>query len=200
MTSHICTGKRVWIAAIASIALASVCRGQTAPLAKGVLTNRDVVTLANAGFSEKFILDTIAASSTKFELTADALADLAKSGITEEIIRAMRNPGEKSAAQVPGQTASRVFLETASQLNSQAAEVTKSFEQCPGFIVTNRQEEATFAVTLERVPRFFQRVERIAVFDRSGDAIFAVSTDDLRSAVHNFCQAAQIAKGIAAAH
>jgi hypothetical protein len=83
------------IAAIALALLPMVCGAQSLGLARNILTNRDIVTLANAGFSEAFIIQTIATSSTKFELTADALADLAKNGITEDIVSAMRNPSGK---------------------------------------------------------------------------------------------------------
>jgi hypothetical protein len=53
------------------------------------LTNHDVVVLAKAGFTEDFIIDTIAAQKSAFDTTASSLADLAKEGINEHILRAM---------------------------------------------------------------------------------------------------------------
>jgi len=195
----------VWIAALVSIALPPVCHGQATALAKGILTNHDVVTLANAGFSEGFILEMIATSPTKFDLTADAMADLAKNGITEDIIRAMRNRGLK--LQLPGEhqqtansKATRVFVETGSHSQSQAAEVTKTFERnCPGFSITNRQEEAAFVVVLERGrPKWFRSQSKMTVFDQSGDTILNTSTHDLSDAVRGFC-AAGITRQVSAA-
>jgi len=207
MTLRRCIGKWAWTAVFVLTPLAPVGHGQGNALAKNALTNRDVVTLANAGFSEKFILRMIATSPTKFDLTADALADLAKNGITEEIISAMRSPDQIPQLLNVKQTTrnncclSRVFVETGSHSNSQAAAVTKAIEQCPGFAVTDRQEEAAFAVILEREPaKWFHRQDRIAVFDSTGDTIFGATTHDLRGAVRDFCRAARIAQGISEAH
>ena len=65
--------------------------GQPIGLTRDVLTNRGILTLASAGFSEEFILETIAISRTRFDVSIEGLAWLAKEGVNERIIRAMRN-------------------------------------------------------------------------------------------------------------
>ena len=73
---------------------AAVCHAQEVPFSRNALTNRDVVVLAKAGFNEDFIIETILGSRTRFNTTVDALADLAKQGMTERLIRVMMNCGE----------------------------------------------------------------------------------------------------------
>jgi hypothetical protein len=53
------------------------------------LTNQDIVTLAKAGFNEDFLIDLIGTSHTHFDLSGNALAELAKQGLTERLMRAM---------------------------------------------------------------------------------------------------------------
>jgi len=76
------------------LGLTGVCRAQTVPYTRDALTNRDVVVLAKAGFNEDFIIETILNSRTQFDVRVDGLADLAKQGITERLIRVMMNCGE----------------------------------------------------------------------------------------------------------
>src|SRR5579859_6388235 len=76
---------------IALLAVAAPAAGQPAGVTRDVLTNRAILTLASAGFSEEFILETIATSRTRFDVSIEGLAWLAKEGVNERIIRAMRN-------------------------------------------------------------------------------------------------------------
>lgn len=69
--------------------IASLCHAQTNSLRRSVLTNRDITTLANAGFDEEFLIDFVMNSRRQFDTTPDALAALAKQGITQHIIQAM---------------------------------------------------------------------------------------------------------------
>jgi len=59
--------------------------------AREVLTNQAIVELAAAGFTWAFLIDLIGKGSTQFDTSASALADLAKQGVDEKIIRAMLN-------------------------------------------------------------------------------------------------------------
>jgi hypothetical protein len=78
---------------ISAVLLAATGAGaQTIPLTQNQLTNRDIVTLAKAGFNEDFILDFISMSSTRFDTSVSGLADLAKEGLSERLIRAMLVP------------------------------------------------------------------------------------------------------------
>ena len=62
---------------------------QTVPLSQNALSNRDVVTLARAGFNEDFIVDVIHTSQTRFDTSVTGLAEMAKEGLTERLIRVM---------------------------------------------------------------------------------------------------------------
>ena len=67
--------------------------GSAAP---GVLKNTDMITFAREKFSDEFILDAIAgAQSVQFDLSTDSLVELKRAGVSERIIKAMR---DKAAA------------------------------------------------------------------------------------------------------
>lgn len=200
--------KRPWVAAIVISLLPMMCGAQSVALTRDILSNRDIVTLANAGFTEAFILQTIATSPAKFELTADALADLAKNGITEDIVRAMRNSANKSKsaavrqetaalseqdAGTGAQASNRVFVEanpdswSRSQSHPQYVEFVRTFGQvCPALVVTNRREMATFVVAWDR-----ESGTEMVVFNRSGDMVYETSAPLLADAIRAFCVAAQ---------
>ena len=59
--------------------------------AREVLTNQAIVELAAAGFTRDFLIDLIGKGGTQFDTSVSALADLAKQGVDEKIIRAMLN-------------------------------------------------------------------------------------------------------------
>jgi hypothetical protein len=80
------------IACISAGLAAGLCNAQTLAVARNTLTNHSIVTLAKAGFDEDFIIDTILSGRTQFDTSVDGLADLAKQGITERLIRVMMNP------------------------------------------------------------------------------------------------------------
>ena len=110
-------------------------------LARGVLTNKDVVTLANAGFSELFIIELINTSPQKFDVTADALADLAQNGLTENIIRAIINADRTSKP--------RVSLAQATPLTHTSLQPPEGIalaEDCRVRTTVNRRGEATFTI------------------------------------------------------
>jgi hypothetical protein len=56
---------------------------------KNVLTNQGVVLLAQAGYSERFIIDMIFHKQTQFDVSVEGLAWLAKQGLSERIVRTM---------------------------------------------------------------------------------------------------------------
>lgn len=59
------------------------------PMARHILTNESIVTLAKAGFDELFIVERIRTSRTHFDTSVDGLVALKKAGITEDLIRVM---------------------------------------------------------------------------------------------------------------
>jgi len=86
------------------------------PAARGYMTNGDVVILAKAGFSEDFIIDTIQASRTHFDTAPASLAEMAKEGITERLVRVVAGVGvsapEPAAAGAAPAAATQASMET----------------------------------------------------------------------------------------
>jgi hypothetical protein len=79
--------------------LMSVCvllplaAAQTAPAPQKILTNKDVLVLAKAGFTEEFIVNAILSEKSHFDTSAGGLAELAKEGLNERVVRAMAGAG-----------------------------------------------------------------------------------------------------------
>jgi hypothetical protein len=62
----------------------------------GAMTNQDVIKFAREKFSDDFLLETInGAASVAFDLSTDSLVELKRSGVSERVIKGMR---EKMAA------------------------------------------------------------------------------------------------------
>jgi len=61
-------------------------------LSRHALTNESIVSLAQAGFDESFIVERIQTSRTSFSLNVEDLVALKKAGISEDLIRAMLSP------------------------------------------------------------------------------------------------------------
>ena len=87
--------------------LTQAAGAQTSQAAQKTITNRDVVVLAKAGFSEEFIIDTILAGRSRFDTSSGGLAELAKEGLNERVMRVMAGVGtvSESAAAAPVQPA-----------------------------------------------------------------------------------------------
>jgi hypothetical protein len=95
------------------LAAATGAAAQTVALTQNQITNRDIVTLAKAGFNEDFILDFISMSRTRFDTSVSGLADLAKEGLSERLIRAMLAPPAPSPAANPGGVPAEAVIATA---------------------------------------------------------------------------------------
>lgn len=81
---------------------------------------------------------------------------------------------------------------TAGGARPQTAEIIKTLNQrCPGVTVTNRVENAAFAITLDHEggKALLSRHNKLVVFNRDGDAIFSVSTRALGNSVKDACEA-----------
>ncbi len=59
------------------------------PLLRNMLTNEGIVMMAQAGYTERFIVDMIHRKQTRFDVSPAGLAWLAQMGLTERIVRAM---------------------------------------------------------------------------------------------------------------
>jgi hypothetical protein len=74
----------------------------------------------------------------------------------------------------------------------QTAEIIKTFNQrCPQYTVTNNKERANYAVILDHEggKGLLAHRNKIAVFNRDGDAIFSDSTRELGNSVKDGCAA-----------
>jgi len=71
------------LAALLSLACNQALQGQQRPT-EATLTNASVVKLSKAGFKEKTIISLIFARSPNFDLSADRLIDLKRSGVSEK--------------------------------------------------------------------------------------------------------------------
>ena len=87
-----------------ALAMGPSAGAQSPALNQNALSNKDVLTLAKAGFNEEFIIDTIAVSRTRFDMSVNGLAELAKEGLTERLIRIMMAAGNAppSESAAPG--------------------------------------------------------------------------------------------------
>jgi hypothetical protein len=178
--------------------LGAACGAQEAVPSGNVLTNRDVVTLADAGFGLEFIVEMIGTSRTEFDTTADAIAELRKHGVKDDIIRAMRNvhvSENKAAAPAFDSVRTepiRVFVE-AGPSPAQTAEIVHSLAvNCPALLVTSRKDAATFLIVLDRTARKVLRraTTKMVVFDRAGDTVYG-SERPLGKAARGFCPLAK---------
>jgi hypothetical protein len=74
----------------------------------------------------------------------------------------------------------------------QTAEIIKTFNQrCPEYTVTNNKDRANYAVILDHEggKGALRRRNKVAVFNRDGDAIFSDSTRELGNSVKDACAA-----------
>ena len=181
---------------------AAACNAQDAGPSGNVLTNRDVVTLADAGFGQEFIVEIIGTSRTEFDTTADAIAELKKHGVKDDIIRAMRNvhPSESKSA---GPAFSgvrtepiRVFVEAGPSRSQTAGIVHALAINCPSLMVTSRKDTAAFLIVLDRASGnlLHRAASKMVVFNRAGDTVYG-SERPLGKAARGFCP---LAKSLAA--
>jgi hypothetical protein len=83
---------RVLVAILLTIFPVAAQQYTLAQMAHQPLTNENVVTLAKAGFDERFILQLIRASRTNFDTSVSGLVGLKQAGVSEELIRLMAIP------------------------------------------------------------------------------------------------------------
>ena len=82
--------------------------------------------------------------------------------------------------------------ETHGGARPQTAEIVKTFnERCPDVVVNNKQDKADYVVVLEHEggKSFILHDNKVAVFNRDGDAIMSNSTRSLGNAVKDACSA-----------
>jgi hypothetical protein len=92
--------KPIRVAIISAFTLLPAAFAQTAVEEQKTFVNRDVVMLAKAGFSADFIIDTIQSGKSQFDTRAKGLAELAKDGLNERVLRVIagvKTPSETVA-------------------------------------------------------------------------------------------------------
>jgi len=87
-----------------SIAFAAVCLAaepETIALPRHILTNDGLVVLARAGLGDGLLVDMIRHKRTHFDTSADALALLARHGLSENVLRAVIEKQEQLQMRKP---------------------------------------------------------------------------------------------------
>ena len=118
--------RNILLSAAFLLSLAAAAGAQTGGLLQNTLSNHDIVVLAQAGFSENFIADFVAMSRTRFDTSVTGLAEMAKEGLTERLIRVVLNastapPAANTAAapappaMVPATVVGPALVETSSR-------------------------------------------------------------------------------------
>lgn len=89
---------------VLSFALLGTCLAADPPKAappRNLLTNEGVLLLAEAGLGERFLLELIEQKTSKFDTSAEALASMARQGLTENILRALVKKQDRANAPGP---------------------------------------------------------------------------------------------------
>ena len=178
---------------------------------KKVLTNPDVLEMLKSGLPAEIVAAKIKASHCNFATELADLKAMKDAGVPDAVVLAMVQAPHYAI--VPSDGKIRVFV-TDSQswevhggwgasngsgggsesggARPQTAEVIKTFsERCPEVIVTNKQDLANYAVTLDHEggKGALRKDNKVAVFRRDGDAILSKSTRELGNSVKEACSA-----------
>jgi hypothetical protein len=138
------------LAALLSLACNQALQGQQRPT-EAPLTNASVVKLSKAGFKEKTIISLIFARSPNFDLSADRLIDLKRSGVSEKVIMAMLSRQEGATSFDDSDWNNETFSSTASDpkrdpLGSQSGDI---FGSSSGQKSRNKQNGANGGSTVD---------------------------------------------------
>jgi hypothetical protein len=176
-----------------------------------VLTNKDVLEMLKSGLPADIVAAKIKASHCNFETEVSDLKSLKDTGVPDNVVLAMVQAPHYAVVSSDGKI--RVFVtdsqswevrggwgaangsgggSEAGGARPQTAEIIKTFtERCPEVIVTNKQDLANYAVTLDHEggKGLVRKDNKVAVFRRDGDAILSKSTRELGNSVKDACAA-----------
>ena len=99
---------------------------ESIPLPRHILTNDGLVVLSRAGLGDGLLVDLIRNKRTQFDTSADALALLARHGLSENVLRAVVEKQEQVLLRKPRLSVTPVgpgAVETASSLEMEPGEV-----------------------------------------------------------------------------
>jgi len=91
------------VLALAGALFAADPAPKSAPPPKNLLTNEGVLLLAEAGLGERFLLELIEHKTSRFDTSAEALASLARHGLTENVLRALVKKQDQPAPSSAGE-------------------------------------------------------------------------------------------------
>ena len=99
---------------------------------------------------------------------------------------------ESNSWEMGGGSSSPFGGETHGGARPQTAEIVKTFNQrCPDVVINNKQDRADYVVVIDHEggKTFILRDNKVAVFNRDGDAVMSNSTRSLGNAVKDACTA-----------
>lgn len=100
---------------------------ETIPLPRHILTNDGLVVLSRAGLGDGLLVDLIRHKRTQFDTSADALALLARHGLSENVLRAVVEKQEQVLLRKPRLSVTPVgpgpAVETAASVEMEPGEV-----------------------------------------------------------------------------
>lgn len=94
---------------VLSVAFAAFCLAaepETIALPRHILTNDGLIVLARAGLGDSLLVDLVRHKRTQFDTSADALALLARHGLSENVLRAVVEKQEQLRLRKPRVTVS----------------------------------------------------------------------------------------------
>lgn len=94
-----------------SVIFAAACLAaepETIALPRHILTNEGLIVLARAGLGDGLLMDLVRHKRTQFDTSADALALLARQGLSENVLRAVVEKQEQVQMRKPRLTVSPV--------------------------------------------------------------------------------------------
>jgi hypothetical protein len=184
---------------------------QNPAVGQKVLTNQDVLDMLKSGLPPDIVAAKIKASHCRFNTDVETLKQLKDKGVPDSVVLAMVEAPRFTA--IPDDGKIRVFVTdsqswevrggwgasggsgggtTEGGARPQTAEIIKTFsERCPQVTITNKQDMANYAVTLDHEggKGLIRKDNKVAVFRRNGDSILSKSTRELGSAVKDACGA-----------
>jgi serine/threonine-protein kinase len=86
---------------LAAESQAPAASAPSTPARAAILTNQDVIAMVKGQLSPSLIISQIRASETKFDLSTAEVIRLAKEGVPEKVIEAMRNPKAAGGSDLP---------------------------------------------------------------------------------------------------
>jgi len=183
------------------------------------MTNEDILNMTKAGLSASVIIDKIADVPCRFDTSIAALKELKSSGVENSVLSAMihchpdgpphahphvwiganqEQVSERSGMTITGRDSDEGLdvnaspTATTTQTHSEYADAARELSaKCPSLVITERQSEADYTVTIERYHsgRLVTQRNSFDVFRvRDGNLILSDKTRWLKNAATSICR------------